>query len=428
MIALYTDNITPRIAYIISALFNEAVDLYDDSSAFQNASGIKINYSNKVLPNSFQVGFSGILAESEIRPIKIELFHFQDLPVFFKAEGDLPFDIFSAAFYLLSRYEEYLPHQTDEYTRFAHTESIAFKNKFLKIPLINLWLAEFWKLLNQKFLLQNKKHAAFQFIPTYDIDIAYSFSNHSKLRNAGGFLKDIFRLDGENFQRRFQTLFTSATDPFDVYDWLDDLHQQFKLSPIYFFLVAEKRKGYDKNISPNTIGMKQLIQKTAFRYKTGIHPSWQSGNDELILKNEVDTLEKLTHKRIELSRQHFIRLTLPETYHLLLKYGIKEDYSMGYGSINGFRASYAKSFFWYDLKNEKSTELLIRPFCFMDANSIFEQKDDIATASAELQNFHDIIKSVNGELITIFHNHFLATQPSREPWRNLYREFLRRNF
>src|SRR5204863_517356 len=50
---------------------------------------------------------------------------------FFKTAGDYPFDIFAASFYLLSRYEEYLPHQKDIYGRYAHQNSLAFKENVL---------------------------------------------------------------------------------------------------------------------------------------------------------------------------------------------------------------------------------------------------------------------------------------------------------
>ena len=42
----------------------------------------------------------------------------------------LPYDIFAASFYLISRYEEYLPHVKDEYGRFTAEESLAYKNGF----------------------------------------------------------------------------------------------------------------------------------------------------------------------------------------------------------------------------------------------------------------------------------------------------------
>jgi len=83
---------------------------------------------------------------------------------------------------------------------------------------------------------------------------------------------------------------------------------------------------------------KRLVEYYAHVYKIGVHPSWQSGDDESLLKEEIEWLEVMSDKKILSSRQHFIRLTLPDTYRQLIWAGIQKDFSMGYGSINGFRA------------------------------------------------------------------------------------------
>ena len=41
-----------------------------------------------------------------------------------------------------------------------------------------------------------------------------------------------------------------AKDPFDNFDWLNAMHQQYELSPVYFFLASDKNRLYDKNILP----------------------------------------------------------------------------------------------------------------------------------------------------------------------------------
>ena len=73
---------------------------------------------------------------------------------------------------------------------------------------------------------------------------------------------------------------------------------------------------------------------------------------------------------------------------------------------------------------DKETKLIIRPFCYMEANSFFEQRYSAEQAAEELQKYHDVIKSVNGELITIFHNHFITQQKQWLPWRNMYASFI----
>ena len=138
--------------------------------------------------------------------------------------------------------------------------------------------------------------------------------------------------------------------------------------------IAHTKYFDDKNISPGQKTLQKLIADHVKKYPVGIHPSWQSGDDPSLLKKEMDSLQAITGNRVLSSRQHYIRFTLPETYRGLIENGIQSDYSLGYGSINGFRASVASPFFWYDLKKELQTELTLYPFCYMETNSFYEQR------------------------------------------------------
>ena len=80
-------------------------------------------------------------------------------------------------------------------------------------------------------------------------------------------------------------------------------------------------------------------------------------------------------------------------------------------SINGFRASVASPFFWYDLEKEEQTDLLLHPFCYMEANSFYEQKVSSQEALEEMLHYLNEVKKVNGTLITLWHNTFLGTDP-----------------
>ena len=137
--------------------------------------------------------------------------------------------------------------------------------------------------------------------------------------------------------------------------------------------------------------MKHLIREHSDHYSIGIHPSWQSGDDPEKLKLEILKLGHIAGKQISSSRQHYIRFTLPQTYRQLIDLGIESDFSMGYGSINGFRASVTSPFFWYDLEREEQTKLLLYPFCFMEANSFYEQKYSTQQAFEELKHYYDVV-------------------------------------
>jgi hypothetical protein len=98
---------------------------------------------------------------------------------------------------------------------------------------------------------------------------------------------------------------------------------------------------------------------------------------------------------------------------------------MGYGSINGFRASVASPFYWYDLEREEQTSLLIYPFCFMDANAYYEQKYTAQQAMDEMLHYYNEVKSVNGLLITLWHNNFLGDLTQLKHWKAMYVKFIK---
>ncbi len=426
----YSEHTSPRLVYMLDLISNEILSepfrMVSDREAFKNYTAPKINYSaERITGEEYFIQPHPLIFEIDIREQSISCFDFNGRPAFFKTGGDLPFDIFSAAFYLLSRYEEYLPFEPDKYGRFPHQASVAFKEKFLDFPLINFWLGEFKSSLGHKFPDLALRHKDFKFIPSYDIDIAYSYKHKGLIRNLGGFCRSLIKGEWYYLLDRWDVLFNKKADPFDSYEWLDSLHLYCRTRAYYFFLLAKKQAGVDKNISPDNTALQSLISYHAGGYTVGIHPSWQSGDEQAVLMEEVDKLEAITGLPVKYSRQHYLRMSLPKTYRQLTDVGIDKDFSMGYGSVNGFRASIASSFYWYDLKAEKRTTLMIFPFCFMDANSFYEGRLSPKAAFNELMDYYRKIKQVNGLMVTIWHNHFFGTDPMFAGWKEVYEVFLK---
>jgi len=435
---LYSHNITSRLQYVADFIAKELqVDSFSITSSekeFSDYPGPRINYSDKqISATETWIKPHGLLFETGVREQNTGCFHVNGYKAFFKTGGDMPFDIFSACFYLLSRYEEYLPHIKDSYGRYAHENSLAYKEKFLNQPLINVWLQDFKKLLQQKFpqftviairQVAEKQHES-KFLPTYDIDIPWSYIHKGPWRNAGGFIRSLFKGQWPLLKERAMVLLRKQKDPFDAYEWLNKLHEQYRLKPYYFFLIPEKRGRYDKNIPPSSEAMQALIHDHVARYPVGIHPSWKSGDDDSLLKKEIETLSLFSGNPVVSSRQHYIRFNLPGGYRRLIVNGIKYDFSMGYGSINGFRASVASPFYWYDLENEKQTGLMLFPFCYMEANSFYEQNSTAKQALEEMRYYYWAVKSVNGHFIMIWHNSFLGTDKASKGWRDIYEQFIK---
>jgi hypothetical protein len=428
-VLIFSHSVTSRLQYItefLSQYYGLQLKLISDEERFVKATdSCKINYGfHRLDPNEIFIHSHALLFESSIRQLKIECFEKNGYKGFFKTEGDFGFDVFAAIFYLITRYEEYLPHQKDIYGRYAHENSVAFKEGFLHLPLIDIWLEDFKKTLLKKASALQFKDSKFSFLPTYDIDIAWSFRNKGFKRNFGGILKLFFKGQFGKMVHRIRVIKGKRQDPFDSYEWMDRLHEQFKLQPTYFFLVAKERGKYDRNIDVTNTEYQHLVQSISSQYSIGLHPSWASGDVPSLLTKEKSTLEQITNQTITSSRQHFIRFELPSTYRKLLALGLMNDYSMGYGTINGFRASIATSYYWYDLKKEEKTQLHIHPFCFMDANSYHEQKLSPGETFNELMQFYNAVKSVDGTMITIWHNNFLGSDEMFIGWKEVYEKFI----
>jgi hypothetical protein len=428
-VIVFANTITHRLRYILDFIGNEIiaepVSVTDSIADFISYSGPGINYSQEKIPQAnFWLQPHNLLFEKGIKLQLTDCFETNGYKAFFRTNGDFPFDIFAASFYLLSRYEEYLPHQKDMYGRYAHENSLAFKEGFLNIPLINIWLEDVKKSLQLKFPDFQPKTSNFKLLPTYDIDEAFSYKHKEWWRSAGAAVKDLMKGEWKRLSLRRNVLNNKEQDPFDSYDWIDNLHRPHSFKPRYFFLVPGKTSRYDRNILPGESAVKVLIRRHADQYTIGIHPSWQSGDDPSLIKKEIQTIEHISTIKVTSSRQHFIRFTLPQTFRHLIDAGIKEDFSMGYGSVNGFRACVASPFYWYDLEKEETTYLLLYPFCYMEANSFFEQKFSPAQALEEMKQYYQQVKKVNGTFISIWHNTFLGTDERFKVWREIYYQFI----
>ena len=261
----------------------EPFQLTSDKTFFVQHDGEKLSYDkNQNRDSEFHIEPCALLFQTGITEQPIKCFEVnasrddKSYKAFFKTTGDYPFDIFAASFYLLSRYEEYLPHQKDIYGRYAHESSLAFKESFLHLPLINIWVQHFRQALQIKFPALKTYRASFTFVPTYDIDEAFSYKHKQLWRTIGGMARSLVKGRWFSIGERIRVLFGSTNDPFNSFEWMDQLNQQFQLKPVYFFLVAAKTGKHDKNILPSRKSMQDLIQHG--NDVNWCSPSWQSGD------------------------------------------------------------------------------------------------------------------------------------------------------
>jgi len=397
-----------------------------DEQKFNDHDGPKMHYGYFALGDEFFIAADDILFERGIQDLEISFGEFNGLPSFFQTysrQSQFTFDLFAASFYLISRYEEYLPFIKDKYGRFMAEESIAYKNGFLQQPIIDIWAVELQKKLKELFpeLVFNNKE--YEFIPSIDIDAAYAYKHKGAFRTLGGYIKSLRDFNFKEIKRKTRVILNKEKDPFDNFDYIFQLHKEHSLKAIFFILFADYGTN-DKNTPTFNRYFKELVAYIADNANVGIHPSYTSNIIPSKLKKELKNLSKTVHFDINKSRQHFLILHLPSTYRNLINLEITDDYSMGYASQYGFRASTSHSFLFYDLEMEYTTSLRIHPFAAMEGTLKDYQKMSVEEAKKTFEYIIDEIKAVNGTYISLWHNESLSNQDRWVGWRNLYEEMI----
>jgi hypothetical protein len=427
-ILIFSSEINDRLHYAASFFLGEILGLNfewtDNEAEFSEFSFLKINYSNQeICATSFWMPPHDLLFETDILAQKIELGEWKKWPIFFENKqenADFPFDFLAATFYLITRYEEYLPFEKDKFGRFSANQSLAFRGDFLEKPLINLWAIEIKKIFQNRFSTLIFKENTYKFQLTYDIDYAWAFLNKSAIRNLGGFLKEISRFQFKKATERLSVLIQKTDDPFDTFAYQKTLHDRFSLLPIYFVHVGNYTGEPDAPINFEDENFRKLIQNLAEKYQIGVHPSWRSHHNSGVQKAEIGRISTMISKKIKDSRQHYLRLDFPQTYQILIENEIENDYSLGFSDAIGFRASVANSFFWFDLSRNKTTNLRLHPFQIMDVtlnNYLhFSPENAIENAMKMIEN----IRVVGGNFTLLWHNNSLSERENWVGWRHVF--------
>jgi hypothetical protein len=405
-------------------LLNTKIQVTSNEADFIAHEGIKFSYTNQQLGDELFFCSEGILFERGIRHIDMQLIEYKGLPAFFPvfAKGSaIPFDPFAASFYMVSRYEEYLPYRKDEYGRFPASESFAYQKGFLLKPVVNIWAYQIAQLVQNKFEGFQFTKNKYKYIPTIDIDAAWAYKQKGLFRTMGGFFNALYRMDMDDFVLRSKVMMNLEKDPFDVYDYLLQLQRKHRLKLLFFILYADY--GFnDKNIPVQNRKFQTLIKSLADYAEVGIHPSYNSNDFPKKLRMEISRLSRVLNREITKSRQHFLKIQLPGTYRNLINLDITDDYTMGFAGQPGFRAGICTTFNFYDLDLDVETNFRIHPFAIMDGTL----RDYLNLTPGEAMKFIkqliNEVKAVDGTFISLWHNESLSNMKRWEGWRNVYEE------
>lgn len=420
MITIYTDFESPRLTYICGHIFRTilghelTITTNDDEEA-------DIRYSERAKGSALTIRPYGILNEDGIREQTISGIDWDGLPAFFATEGDIPFDLFSAAFYLLSRYEEYTSKITDKHGRFTVQESAAFQLHFLEEPIIDLWANKLASMLPRIGAPGNPP--TFTFIPTIDVDNVFAFRNRGILGTLFCLFKDYIQGKKRLYRLRLKVALHRQEDPYFNLKEVAEAHRGLKQKPYFFFhcgCFGEK----DKRVIFPSIRYKKVRREIDNDVVAGLHPSYHASRQDWRFKLENKALVRCLGRETKHNRFHYLRFTLPTSYEKLIQQGFETEWSLCYSDNPGFRASTSFPFRFFNLTTNQERPLTIYPTAVMDKSLKKNLMLSTEKSKEYIKVLEDKVKSVNGTFITLFHNEHLTDEMDWEGWKKLYQETL----
>lgn len=423
MLLVYTHKITPRLTYTFKHICKRilCLDVRFTSKIedFIAHDSLKMSYTKQPLSNELFVRSNDLLFEQGLSDIDIHVQQWDNTKGFF-ATGErshLPFDIFASSFYLLSRYEEYLPHVSDDFGRFMASESLAFNHRFLNQPVVDIWAYKLQEVLQARFPNFKFSERKYKIQPVIDVPSAYYFKQKGLLRTIGGTLNDIYRFKLRQLYQRYMVLMDFQRDPYDTFKWIITKQKQCDFKFIVLFLIGDY-STFDKNINTNKKQFVSLIKSVADYCDVGIKASYFSLDDISILKKEKLKMESITNTDLKAIRHSFSKLNLPTSYRNLVELEINRDFTMGYIDTLGFRAGTCTPFQFYDLDYEVQTPLQINPYQCLDFALLKYQSE--LDKTEHLQKLINEVKAVNGTFTAIFHNYTFSYLNRWKGFRTLF--------
>jgi hypothetical protein len=431
MVLIYSDKFSNRLKYVLNYIFHKRLCIdysithnVEDYIAEKNLA--KFSYAtNKIGHSLLFYASSSILFETEIKQTAVDEDFRNGLPVLFAHQNKnsaLSFDIFAAIFYLLSRYEEYIYNGKDQFGNFDYKQSILYKLNTFDKPVIDEWINILRDVLKKAFPFLNFKQEKPRYILSFDIDVAYEYKNRTAYRTIGGLAKKIITFKFASLEEQVLTLLNKKEDSFDTYQYIED---KIKNRKALFFFNMGKYGKFDKNPSYKNIAFRQLICRLQQKHFIGLHPSYTSNNNEKLLREEKQNLEEISAQKISLSRQHYLKIKMPETFQRLSRNGIKKDFSTGYYLCYGFRAGTCNPFLFFDLASNEITNLYLYPFASMDGTMNEVLKLSPEKAKLYISQLIETVKKYNGVFIPIWHNSTLSETGIWKGWRTVFEHMLK---
>lgn len=426
MLLIYTKKLTPRISYIfkhiclrilgIDLIFTSVID------EFIAHIGPKISYGKKPLGNELFFQSDGLLEQQGLEAIEVTVKKWNDTYGFFSVSNisALPFDIFAASFFMLTRYEEYLPHVKDETGRFMASESLAYKEGFMHQPIVDIWAYKFKGKLLESFPEIDFPLKKMVVHPVIEAAQPYAYKQKGIFRSFVGFFDSLVHGRFRDIINRLQVIIGFKRDPLDTFKWIVNIANRSNFKLTIFFLLGNAL-SFNESMNTHRQKFKLLIKYVSDYKDVGLIFSFNALSDYEVLKSEKRRMEEITNRSLVSSMNSEFLVNLPDIYRHLVELEVKCDFTMVFRNTIGFRAGTCTPFLFYDLDFEIKTPLLVHPAAMTTFAFHKKYASDIEKI---VNNTIAEVEKVNGTFTMIFSNRDFSSEENNKIWRSIFSEKL----
>lgn len=425
MLTVYSpDSFLPERSYIINCLLGEFLGLdYElKTSGTEDYYRIAVPEGKELL---FRDAFFSRFSEKEgylkssIIPDKIEelkesLLEYYNTPVLFGTNEILKkedkiicnADLFASAFFMLSRWEEYVIKDRDVHNRFPGESALSVRFNFHCRPLVDEYTEIIWVLLRMAGFKGERKARKYSIVPTHDIDHLIFWER----KNSNAILKNV---TGDLFKRKnikiamrrvisfCRSFLNKSSDPCLRFEYFMDLAEKSGVKANFYFISGQNSSYDPEKYIGKSIFSNVLSEIKRRDHVIGIHPSYNSFNNLTLLKHELGELNKASDSDIKSGRQHYLRFEVPLTWQIWEECRLERDSSMYFSGYPGFRCGTCHEFPVFDIVSRKALDLREMPLILMDTclNNL-----DPDIAAEKIKSLKNEVRKYNGNFVFLWHN------------------------
>ncbi|MBO2031211.1 hypothetical protein J4D99_07405 [Siccationidurans ginsengisoli] len=273
-------------------------------------------------------------------------------------------DIISAAFFLLSGWQEYFSTERDQHGRFPYAASVQKIYNFVTLPVVNYYFdvlktaVEYVSGQSLQPRRWGRQQASFAAFISHDIDNLYSAW---KAPAKAALLAHDFKLFGKLLWQHF-----TQPDAWNNLEAVAAATAQYGAKSTFFILpnsdkAASGIANADYQLRPSLWQRLRLLE--AADCELELHGSLGASVDETTLTRDLDNFQYAGTGL----RFHYLSWDPRQTPATIDAVNFNYDSTLGFAERFGFRHSYCQPFYPFDFLTGKETDFLEIPLNVMDA-------------------------------------------------------------